>query len=360
MTNMRKLRFLTYHTTTADHVGEIGTIFFDPASATLRIGDGETAGGHAVGGGSAALPVVTIISADEAQTANDSVGSIGDSGLAWYQPGTADVLFTVSSDDTITSGVIRFYNGIVATTAGGTTPGANGVRFNTENDQENFVVIAYATNTFGTTYSAPVSGHSRPLCLAAGTMIALSDGTQKPIEDITYADDLLVWDFDLGRFAESRPMWIKQPRAALAYNRLVFDDGTVLNTVGQHRIFHKEAGQFTYPLTDETPLGATSFNRDAREIRLVEKHVVQEPTVSYNIISNYHMNLFANGVLTSNSFNNLYPIVEMRFVKDDRALRSYGNMPAKFRHGMRLTEQTIDDTVIQRYIDRLITTDVMA
>ena len=36
-------------------------------------------------------------------------------------------------------------------------------------------------------------------------------------------------------------------KTALDYNKLVFSDGSVLKTVGQHRILNKEQGKFTYP-----------------------------------------------------------------------------------------------------------------
>ena len=39
-------------------------------------------------------------------------------------------------------------------------------------------------------------------CFVEGTEITLADGSIKKIEDITYEDELLVWDFDHGCFAQ--------------------------------------------------------------------------------------------------------------------------------------------------------------
>lgn len=50
MTNMRKLRFQNYHALAEDYVGDIGTVFFDATTTTLRVGDGETPGGGLVNG----------------------------------------------------------------------------------------------------------------------------------------------------------------------------------------------------------------------------------------------------------------------------------------------------------------------
>src|SRR6185369_581796 len=93
-----------------------------------------------------------------------------------------------------------------------------------------------------------------------------------------------------------------------------------LRTSNQHRIFNKELGGFTYPMTEDTPIGTTTFNVVGDEVALVGKRVVNEQLNYYNVISHRHLNLFADGILTSCRYNNIYPIVDMKFVKDDRAV----------------------------------------
>ena len=360
MSNIRKLQFLNYFTSAASYIGEVGSLFFDPTTTTLRIGDGTTPGGNIIDGGSSSLPIIDVTYCDESETANDAVGGIPGASIAWYTSGAADVLYTVTSGTTVTAtGAAYFWNGIPGTAAGAAGTGANGVRFLVGDDMNAFVALVYATNASGTAYAAPATGNSRVQCLAAGTSIALSDGTYKLIEDITYEDALLVWDFDNRCFAKSRPLWIKQGKTAKAFNVLAFSDDSYLHTVGQHRIFNKQAGCFTYPLTDETPVGTTSFNQYGQEVTLVEKGVINVETVAYNVISDYHMNLFANGILTSTSFNNVYPIENMKFVKDGRAMRrdAFGSIPDRFYYGMRLWEQTRDEAAIERYIQRMIATE---
>jgi hypothetical protein len=44
----RKLRFKSINATASTYVGEVGTVFFDPATSQLRVGDGVTAGGNPV------------------------------------------------------------------------------------------------------------------------------------------------------------------------------------------------------------------------------------------------------------------------------------------------------------------------
>jgi hypothetical protein len=180
------------------------------------------------------------------------------------------------------------------------------------------------------------------VCFTADTPIMLADGTCKRADEITYDDELLVWDFDNGCFAKSKPLWLKQAQIAQEYNYLRFSDGSVLKTISQHRIFNREAGKFTYPMTDETPIGTHTLNAKGEWVTLVEKRVVQEEVVYYNIITDYHMNCFAGNVLTSCRFNNLYPIQDLKFVKDDRELvpyLEYAELPRKWYDGLRLAEQ---------------------
>lgn len=191
-------------------------------------------------------------------------------------------------------------------------------------------------------------------CLVAGTYIEVVEEytdkkgrkrkrrVKKRIEDLTYDDDIVVWDFDNGCFTTAKALWLMKKHTTTSYNVLTFSDGTVLKTVGQHRIFNKELGKFTYPMTDETPIGTTTFNANGEEVTLVSKERKTEYVEYYNLITKYHMNAFANGILTSCRFSNLYKIENMKYVKDNRELVSkdeYADIPLEYYEGLRLAEQ---------------------
>ena len=194
-----------------------------------------------------------------------------------------------------------------------------------------------------------------PVCLAKGTLVQLFNGLAKVIEAIVYSDVLLVWDFDEGRFLGANPLWIKKSEITNAYNLLKFSCGTTLKTINQHRIFNKELGKFTYPMTDDSPLGTTTFNSRGEEVYLVSKEVVYEEVEFYNVITNRHINLFANTILTSCRYNNIYPIESMRFVKDGRSIapiESY-NVSKIYYDGLRLGEQLISAEDTHTYLANL-------
>ena len=216
-------------------------------------------------------------------------------------------------------------------------------------------VTAYVVDSRGYTFYTEVTDAwdiPHGPCLVEGTMITMADGTHKAIEDIAHGELVRVWNFDLGEFSEAQPLWIKVAEETTGHDVYTFSDGTKLRTVGHH-VFNKQAGAFTKLKHAETPVGTTTFNEQGLEVTLVSKERVIEPTRYYNVWTQYHMNLFADGILTSNRFNNIYPIVDMKFVKDDRALRSvedFAGIDSKYVAGLRLQEQTYSVDYISNYV----------
>lgn len=159
-------------------------------------------------------------------------------------------------------------------------------------------------------------------CLIKGTLITLADGSKKPVEDITYDDELLVWNFYKGCFDKAKPRWIKIAQTASVYNKLTFDNGATLGLVGEggtqgyHRIFNEQARLFTHTGVPETPIGTITFAEDCTKPTLVKQELVHEEVEFYNVITETHFNLFANGILTSCKNSNKYYIENMKYVTD--------------------------------------------
>lgn len=159
-----------------------------------------------------------------------------------------------------------------------------------------------------------------PWCLIEGTQITLADGSTKAVENITYDDELLVWNFYAGRFDKAKPTWIKVAEVAPRYNLVKFSNGSEVGFVGAggekgyHRIFNKEAGAFTHTGCKDTPNGTTTFAQDETFPTVVSQEVVEKEVKFYNVITDKHYNLFANGILTSCRLSNKYRIEDMRYI----------------------------------------------
>lgn len=395
---MRKFRSITSSTDANVYVGPFGEIVVDD-SGVLRIHDNTTPGGSTVQSG-----VVESSTPPDNPTANSiwydevsghlfvyyegvwvAASGLGASSIPSETPefnpttlvqnvsitsastnggdGNFRITYTVNSYATVnTTGVVATCDGITVYAEGTAATGSQTVSggFGYGHPDQPYDAYAFVTTNVGTIWSTLATGYTG-LCLAAGTMITLADGSSKPIETITYDDEIRVWDFDLGRFSSAKPLWIKRSETATAYNVLTFSDGSTLHTIDQHRIFNTQAGAFTYPMTDDTPLGTLTFNASGDTVALAGKTTVTGAVDYYNVITDHHMNLFADGILTSCRFNNLYPIADMRFSKDSRAMRStaeFNGVPTRFIDGLRLREQESDISMIKWYVARLLSLEV--
>jgi len=222
--------------------------------------------------------------------------------------------------------------------------------------EQDFTAVGFYETVCGTVFSSESSGKTESICLAEGTLVRLANGNSIPIEDVSYEDDLLVWNFDEGQLAAARPAWIKVTETASQLNYLRFSNGAVLRTIGQHRIFNRQAGAFTYPMTDDTPLGTETVTIDGAWVTLIEKVAVREPVRYFNVITSGHFNLFADGILTSCRLNNLRPIENLKYA-GTRAFhhspQSLCDIDEHWISSLRLLEQPISADELRWYLARL-------
>lgn len=154
-----------------------------------------------------------------------------------------------------------------------------------------------ATSTDGFTPSSDKNLQIRE-CFTENTLISTKSG-DKFVQDITYDDDILVWNFDEGRLDYAKPIFIKKEQTSDSYWHVTDEDGKTVNLVGSngksHRLYNKRTHLFEYP-------------QDIPECKCEEIH---ESVKYYNIVTAYHFNCFANGILTSKRYSNmLYPITD--------------------------------------------------
>ena len=113
---------------------------------------------------------------------------------------------------------------------------------------------------------------------------------------------------------------------------------------------------FTYPMTDDTPIGTTTLNANGEYVKLVSKEEVEEPIMYYNVMTNYHINLFANNILTSSRLSNIYPIKDLKYIckkkrNNEYNFSSYNEYLVK---GLRLNEQNIEEKSLKKYVDNML------
>lgn len=185
-------------------------------------------------------------------------------------------------------------------------------------------------------------------CFCKNTKISLYTGETKLVQDITYNDELLVWNFDEGKYDKAKPLWIKKEEKSNYYYKVSLDNGVVINLVGSngkcHRLFNIDDQKFEYA-TDLVDKNVQTL-QGSFKVKSIE--LVEENCEYYNIITKFHMNLFANGILTSCRYNNLYPIKNMKFDKSNiifeprykihEKFKKYPDILPEYIIGMRLDE----------------------
>lgn len=188
-------------------------------------------------------------------------------------------------------------------------------------------------------------------CFTEDTKILLANGDYVSIGDLKPADVVMVWDFDSGRLTESPLLWLSKAKKTNRYQRIITNTGRVFNQVNNHRMFSITKNRFE---RCRQILGQTVWTVDGEE-EVVKAEWVEKEVEYYNAISFYHMNLVTDGFLTSCGYNNLYPIKDMKYVKESRSIRPidlYGDIPQRWYDGLRLSEHYCDPKTVEPYVKR--------
>lgn len=168
---------------------------------------------------------------------------------------------------------------------------------------------------------SPTTVYAYYVCFVEGTKITLSNGSTKLVQDIQYGDKVLCYDFTNGVQTTSYIDWKIPERIATKYWEITLSDGTILNLVGSnsksHRLYNVTKQRFDYPQDFEAD--DLTLKEDGTTARVVSCKQIEKTVKFYNMASHEHINVYANGVLTSNRLNNKFKIVDNKFT-DEKAM----------------------------------------
>jgi|GEM_PF-3345133 len=151
-------------------------------------------------------------------------------------------------------------------------------------------------------------------CFASGTLITLADGSRKPVEELTFDDMLLVWNFFDGSYSASPAVaLVDHGEDDYTVAKLLFSDGTQLSIIGDHGVFDYDLNRFVFltPAIGADYIGHRFVRADVDgtyDVVTLESIVVsQERTHAWSIVSAGALNAFASDMLTlappSEAFN---------------------------------------------------------
>ena len=212
---------------------------------------------------------------------------------------------------------------------------------------------------------------TREACLTGETEIEVYDKKKKKkkkkkLKDITYDDLILVWNFYKGCFEYVEPLWIMKESSSNSYYHLIFSDGSYIDIIGDHKVFNVENNKFVSAGNqDEFRIGEHTINSKGEIIELVSREEVNRNVVSYNVITKKHLNMYANGILTSCVFSNINDIHDMKYItnnNDKLTSEDLSGIDEEYINNMNLKEVSVDfkgdkkSTIkyVKDYINKLI------
>lgn len=155
-------------------------------------------------------------------------------------------------------------------------------------------------------------------CFATGTLITLADGSQKKIEDITFGDKILAWDFFTGTYVEKEiSLLVYHGDDTYVIANTVYSDGTVLRTIAEHGVFDYDLNKFVYitaaNCTDYIGHRFVKYNSNGSYdiVTMTDAYVTTEVTGAYSISSAGTSNAIAEGLLTVAPPEDFYNWIEM-------------------------------------------------
>ncbi len=145
-------------------------------------------------------------------------------------------------------------------------------------------------------------------CVAEDSLITLSDGSQKAVNELTGDEELLVWNMFTGSFDKAPILFVdKEDTQKYAVINLKFSDGNVVKVIGEHAFWDYDLNRYVY--LDE---GASQYighwfnkmtadasgNAVSDKVQLVEVNIKEEQTTAWSPVTYGHLCYYVNGMLS--------------------------------------------------------------
>jgi len=148
-------------------------------------------------------------------------------------------------------------------------------------------------------------------CVTPDTLITLVDGTQKRVDELTYNDQLLAWNFFTGEYVQTSASYIV--RHAETLNRVIhlnFSDGTIVKIVGDHGFYDVNLNKFVFlnESNVDNYIGHQFIKHDGdgyAGVALEFYTVTEEYIPTYSLASIACNNVMANGMFSLTPIENI-------------------------------------------------------
>ncbi|WIF87966.1 hypothetical protein [Acholeplasma laidlawii] len=146
-------------------------------------------------------------------------------------------------------------------------------------------------------------------CVVDGTLITLADGSQKPVEELTGDEMLLVWNLETGTFDEA-PIAVNYAESFHDYEiiHLHFSDGTDVKIIDEHAFWDFDLNRYAFINKDNAQeylghwfkkqITDADGNLTWTKVELIDVDIKQEYTRAWSPITYEHLSFYANGMLS--------------------------------------------------------------
>jgi len=145
-------------------------------------------------------------------------------------------------------------------------------------------------------------------CVAAGTLITLADGTQKPVEQLTGNEMLLVWNMLTGTFDTAPILFVdSDPTKVYEVINLYFSYGTNVKVITEHAFWDNNLNEYVYLRSDAAKYIGHWFNKLTADqygnlawtsVQLTDVIVQEEYTSAWSPVTCEHLCYYVNGMLS--------------------------------------------------------------
>ena len=164
-------------------------------------------------------------------------------------------------------------------------------------------------------------------CVAAGTLVTMANGTQKPVESLLENDQVLAFDHETGEYVAT-PLFMVVNHGHKVYDviHLTFSDGSDLKIIESHGLFDLDLRQYV-DITDANYLDlighrfASYKNGVTKPVTLVSAEIIQEETDMMAAFSYGNLNAITNGLVSYDTklfgtYNYFEYDADMKYVED--------------------------------------------
>ena len=146
-------------------------------------------------------------------------------------------------------------------------------------------------------------------CIADGTLITLADGSQKPVEELTGDELLLVWNLETGSF-DIAPIAVNFAEAFNDYEiiHLHFSDATDVKIIDEHAFWDFDLNRYAFINKDNAQehlghwfkkqITDEEGNLTWTKVELIDVDIKHEYTRAWTPITYEHLSFYANGMLS--------------------------------------------------------------